>query len=161
MPCRPPASTARLGACLRAAGRPFALACLLGFAGCSKQPYEVAPVSGVVVIAGQPFTQGKVMFAPIAKGNDGKAGKPAFGRVGPEGAFTLSTYSTDDGAVVGDHRVTVMHDEPPQDDPNAPKPPKPPFYRVVVPKKVTVVAGQENKIDVNLTQQDVVRFGLE
>lgn len=49
---RPLACTTGLGACGRAICRPFALACLLGCLGCSKQPYEVAPVSGVVVIAG-------------------------------------------------------------------------------------------------------------
>jgi hypothetical protein len=135
-----------------------ALACL---AGCSQPPYEVAPVTGTVIIDGQPFTQGKVMFAPIAKTADGKAGKPAFGRVGPDGAFTLSTYATDDGAVVGDHRVTVMHDGP--DAAASAKSPSPAhnFTSVVVPKKVSVAAGQANSIDITLSREEVARFRLD
>jgi hypothetical protein len=43
------------------------------------------------------------MLRPIAEGKE--AGKPAIGRLEEDGTFVMSTYSVDDGAIVGKHRV--------------------------------------------------------
>jgi hypothetical protein len=126
--------------------------------GCAKSPYELAPVVGVVQIEGRPFSEGKVMFAPIARGRDRKAGRPAFGRLAADGSFSLTTNEPGDGAVVGEHWVTVIRIE--AESPAAATSSTPPFARVAVPQKVTVVAGQENKIDVRLTRQEIARFGV-
>jgi len=137
-------------------------------AGCSRSPYDLAAVNGKVTIDGLPFTQGKVMFAPIATGKDRNAGRPAFGLLEPDGSFSLTTYSTGDGAVVGEHWVTVIRIEPEQPGDDGPPsdlpPPKPAgpqqFSRIAVPTKVTVAADADNVIDVALTKQDVARYGV-
>lgn len=130
----------------------------LALVGCSKSPYELAPVAGRVVIDGQPFTQGKVMFAPIAKGENRESGRAAFGRLGADGSFSLGTYEDGDGAVVGEHWVTVIQITPK----DAPKPPAGPlaFTRVAVPTKVTIAAETDNRIDVTLTRADVTKYGV-
>jgi hypothetical protein len=118
-------------------------------------------VTGQVTIDGQPFGQGNVMFAPIAQGDAKEAGKPAFGTLASDGTFTLTTIETDDGAVVGEHWVTVIRVEPegtPEPPAGAAKNPLA-FERVVVPQKATVVAGQDNRIDIQLTRADVMKFG--
>ncbi len=133
------------------------------FAGCSDSPFEVAPTSGTVTIDGQAFTQGKVMFAPLGRGASAEVGRPAFGRLAPDGSFTLTTYEEGDGAVVGEHWVTVIRIAPKGDDggnlPAAMPAGVPPFTRVAVPTKVTVAADQENRIDVRLTRQEVAQYG--
>jgi hypothetical protein len=130
--------------------------------GCGKSPYELAPVAGAVQIDGKPFTEGKVMFAPIAVGEDRKAGRAAFGRLAADGSYSLGTYEPDDGAVVGDHWVTIIRIKPESGEPT--HPPAPPgqrqFTRIGVPRKVTVVAGQGNRIDIRLTRQEVNRFAM-
>lgn len=132
-------------------------------AGCSKSPYELAHVSGRVVIDGKPFAEGKVMFAPIATGADRKAGRAAFGKLAADGSYSLATYEPDDGAVVGDHWVTLIHVRPDSSrNPvrSAPADAVTAFTRVGVPQKVTVAAGQDNKIDLVLSRQQIVKYGM-
>src|SRR5688500_17796317 len=59
--------------------------------GCGKSPYDLAPVHGKVTLNGEPLTNAKVMFAPIAKSESRKSGKPAFGVLQPDGTFVLGT----------------------------------------------------------------------
>jgi hypothetical protein len=63
---------------------------------------------------------------------------------------------TDDGAIVGDHWVTVIYNKP--KDGNAAAPP-PGFSRVTAPQKVSVAAGQDNRIDVALTREMIAKYG--
>ena len=134
---------------------------LVVLAGCSKSPYELAPVDGVVTIDGTPIHDAKVMFAPIAQGENRNSGKPAFGTLEPDGSFKLTTYRDNDGAVVGEHWVTIFRLDP--ETPNgggaSPKAPHLPFDRLAVPKKVSVTAGQQNHIAITLTGVEVIRFG--
>jgi hypothetical protein len=142
---------------------------VLATAGCSKSPFDLAPVAGKVTIDGQPFAEGKVMFAPIAAGKSREAGRPAFGKLGADGSFTLGTYAPDDGAVVGEHWVTVIRIKPESETPEesgsaaVPASSRPAgerkFSRVAFPTKVTVVGGQDNVVDVPLTAQQVAQFG--
>jgi hypothetical protein len=121
----------------------------------------LAQVSGKVTIDGRPFAEGKVMFAPLAKGEDRKSGRAAFGRLSADGSFTLSTYEQDDGAVVGEHWVTLIHIKPELAGGSPPqRSGAPAFDRLAVPRKVTVVAGQENRIDIQLTGSEVAQFGM-
>lgn len=131
----------------------------LAVGGCSNSPYELAHVTGTVKIDGQPFTEGKLMFAPIAKGADRKAGRAAFGKLADDGSYALGTYEDDDGAVVGEHWVTLIHIKA-ESSTAARQPAGQSFSQVGVPKKVTVVAGEDNKIDINLTRQDVAKYGM-
>jgi hypothetical protein len=142
--------------------------CTVAISGCSDAPFDMAPVTGKVTIDGQPFSQGKVMFAPIASGKSREAGRPSFGLLQPDGTFELGAYEPGDGAVVGEHWVTVIRIEPEANadaplDPAAPPAPKPggpkPFSRLPVPTKVTVAAG-DNVIDVTVSRDEVARFGV-
>jgi len=80
------------------------------FVGCggvdSAKP-KVYPVSGKVTRNGQPLTAGEVMFTPSG-GPEGASGHIATGQIGSDGSYTLTTFNTGDGAVLGKHKVTVV-----------------------------------------------------
>jgi hypothetical protein len=135
---------------------------------CNRAPYPLAPVRGTVTIDGQPMTGGKVMFAPVAKGSL-NSGRPAFGEIQHDGSFALSTYSDGDGAVVGDHWVSIVNglaaggtSQPVRQAAIRAGEPvnKSTFQRIVFPRKVvTVVAGQDNLIDIEMSSQDIAKYG--
>jgi hypothetical protein len=75
-------------------------------AGCSgpagdadRQP--TAPASGVVTFLGKPVEGATVTFIPKANP------VPAYGTTDEEGKFHLTTYEQGDGAVIGEHFVTI------------------------------------------------------
>jgi hypothetical protein len=84
--------------------------------GCVHSGQAVGRVSGIVTYAGKPVPTGTVMFVPV------ESGPPAYGNIGPDGHYELSTYSPGDGAVVGTHKVmiTALEQLPPelQNNPN-------------------------------------------
>lgn len=63
---------------------------------------DLAPVEGVVTYEGRPLDHGQVVFMPSA----GVAGPPAMGTIDANGEFSMQTAGRE-GAVIGDHRVTV------------------------------------------------------
>jgi hypothetical protein len=75
--------------------------------GCrNSNQLETAPVSGRVLLDGKPLTSGIVMFSPAL-------GRAAKGSVQTDGSFVLGTYKTDDGAIVGKHKASVIAVRPP------------------------------------------------
>lgn len=140
-------------------GRTVALliACvLLSLAGCGSK-YELAPVSGVVRIDGQPYPGGKVVFYPVATGGSDIAGRPSFGKMDGEGRFELSCYKQSDGAIVGEHTVTLFRAE--NHEEIRPDLKQLQFSRVNLPGgKVTVNPG-DNEIDLELTSEEIAKFG--
>lgn len=130
----------------------ISLAAGLTWAGCGRPSFETAPVHGTVTIDGAPVPRGKVMFAPVAKG-DLNPGRPGWGEIGPAGEYRLSTFQQEDGAVVGEHWVTILNakDKLPQNVPE--------FDRFMMPKRVTVTAGIDNRIDLQLTSKMIQEFG--
>src|SRR5689334_8120728 len=81
----------------------FCASLVVTWAGCSRPSLELAPVHGKVTIDGKSLFQGKVMFAPVAKGDSVHPGKPAWGKIQSDGTFRLTTLKPEDGAVVGEH----------------------------------------------------------
>jgi hypothetical protein len=75
---------------------------VLVVAGCGPARPTVAPVSGVVSYLGKPLTAGSVTFVPA----DG--GPPAVGDIGKDGRYRLTTFDTNDGALLGNHRIAVV-----------------------------------------------------
>ena len=74
---------------------------VLVFAGCSKSDRpEMVPVSGTVLYLGEPLEGASVRFT-------GKVGRPAIGHTDANGRFTLTSFDEGDGAVLGEHAVTV------------------------------------------------------
>lgn len=90
--------------------------------GCgSSHQRDVARVSGTVQCDGTPLTSGVVIFTPIEVESaenltEQDFAKGARGEIQPDGTYKLSTYSEDDGAVVGVHEVRVMQLDPEDDD---------------------------------------------
>jgi hypothetical protein len=131
--------------------------------GCSHSAYELAQVHGTVTLDGKPLSSAKVMFAPVEVGDNPNPGKPAFGLVQNDGSFVLTTYELNDGAVVGEHWVSIIKLQEKRREATlvshspaaAPK-----FDRLNLPQKATVVAESDNQIDFNLTSQDVARYGV-
>lgn len=85
-----------------------ALVCGVGFlllgcvVGCGRNDRpNMAAVSGVVQFQGKPLAGAEVVFR-----ND-LAPRFAKGVTDKDGRFRLTTFETNDGAVVGDHKVTI------------------------------------------------------
>lgn len=79
---------------------------LLAASGCAKAPPPVVPVSGVLLLDGQPLPQAKIEFLPDIKGFG--AEKKSIATTDEQGRFTLANPSTQEpGAVVGRHYVLV------------------------------------------------------
>jgi hypothetical protein len=143
---------------------------LLVCVGCSDPPFPVAPVQGIVTIDGAPMLNGKIMFAPTAQGGKLNSGRPGFGHIQSDGSYTLSTYGDGDGAVIGQHWVSVINAETAMSA-AVPKSVemratgkfavnKHNFRRITFPRQtVTVDADRENKIDIALTSQDIAKYG--
>jgi len=78
-----------------------ALATLL-ITGCGDGLPRRYPISGQVLLGEEPLGSGFVRFVP-------PNARPATGRIGPDGRFTLTTgQKPGDGAVAGQHVVTVI-----------------------------------------------------
>lgn len=74
---------------------------LLPCVGCSDGLPHRVPVSGIVLIDGEPLTRGSIQVIP-------KGERPAGGAIGPDGRFSLSCYERNDGVIPGTHLVTVQ-----------------------------------------------------
>jgi hypothetical protein len=84
---------------------PVALAGALFFAalpGCGPRRPPVARVEGTVTLGGQPVAEAAVTFTPV------EGGRPASGATDGSGRFRLGTFGQGDGAVLGEHVVTVF-----------------------------------------------------
>jgi hypothetical protein len=69
--------------------------------GCGGDKKKLAKVSGKVTLDGKALDGASVVFNPV----DG--GRPATGVTGADGHFTLTTYTSGDGAQLGEHKVTI------------------------------------------------------
>ncbi len=122
--------------------------------GCSNHP-PVAPVRGVVKMDGKPLPGGRIMFQPIASGEEKLVGQSAMGQIQQDGSFVLTTYKDGDGAMVGLHRPVVMENRQ-EDDPNSAHPTVPgPKIGVITLDEMTleVVAGEENEFTIELNSR--------
>src|SRR3954464_6242194 len=79
-----------------------AIALLVG-PGCDKRPARV-PVSGQVLIDGEPLKYGAVIFIP-------EGGRSSMGPLDQNGHFSLTCFTPNDGALIGSHRVQVLASE--------------------------------------------------
>lgn len=79
------------------------VAILVVLTGCDGSP-KVVPVSGIVIIDGQPLTYGYIQVLPTGY-------RPASGRIGSDGRFTLTTTVSGDGCAVGTHTVVILASE--------------------------------------------------
>jgi len=75
--------------------------CLLGCGG----PPDIAPVSGVVTVEGTAVEGVQILFMPKGK-------RPASAQTDADGRYHLSTFKENDGAMLGEHAVTIMYQRP-------------------------------------------------
>lgn len=73
--------------------------------GCNDGRPARVPVSGQVLIDGQPLTHGHVQFVP-------QGTRASAGVLDKEGRFTLRCFDKSDGAVRGSHTVVISGAEP-------------------------------------------------
>lgn len=118
---------------------------------------RVVPVSGRVLIDGQPVEHGFVRVAP-------EGYRAATGTLGPGGRFTLTTTDPDDGCLVGTHPAEVIALE--TLGPGAQKWHAPKEYGDVGTSNLTVtITGPTDDLKIDLTWNGgkpfVERFGKE
>ena len=63
---------------------------------------SLIPVKGKVTYKGKPLTEGRITFLP-------DYGREAHGEIQPDGTFVLTTDKDGDGAVAGEHRVSITN----------------------------------------------------
>lgn len=80
---------------------------LMASCGSGIKEFPTSPTTGVVKCEGNPVGNVQVIFAPIGEGGDSIAGKSGYAVAESDGTFSLTTYSNEDGAVVGKHNVIV------------------------------------------------------
>lgn len=85
-----------------------ALCVTLAVAGCSGDPNvpKLGKVYGKVTYKGKAVEGGHVVFTPAA-GKGGATGQAATGEIESDGTYDLTTFNTGDGAILGQHIVTV------------------------------------------------------
>ncbi len=69
--------------------------------GCGDGLPRRVPVSGRVLIDGKPLEYGTVQVFPNGQ-------RMAYGTIGPEGKFTLTTFTENDGCMLGKHPVAIL-----------------------------------------------------
>ena len=109
---------------------------VINICGCGSGQLPMAPAEGKVLYRGQPLKCGNVMFQP-------KVGPPAQGKIQPDGTFVLSTQDRGEGAVLGDHRVSITCNEAhmSQVDGAAPVAREAGVGRSLIPRKYSVLAS--------------------
>jgi len=134
------------------------LSCLIWTLGCGRSATETLTVTGKVTCNDQPVAKARVVFTPVTSTG---GGRPATGETDANGTYTLSTFETNDGAVPGAHRVSIVivSDEP-EPPPGAKearfwKPPVQPFAdKYTQPETsgltATVERGKENSFNFDL-----------
>lgn len=124
---------------------------------------ETAKVGGVVTVDGIPINFGRVQFSPVATDDAMDAGKAGYGYIDPDGTFLLTTYKENDGAVVGQHRVTITNRSrrlPEDQEPPARNESIPPFETLrLVGQRFEVVSGEDNHFAIELTSEQIRKFG--
>lgn len=90
----------------------FAL--IITVVGCSNDSGDIAPVSGRVLVDGEPKAGLVVMFQPIGSTDNPNPGYGSAGLTDADGRFTLALANDPDteGAVVGKHRVAIFTADP-------------------------------------------------
>jgi len=79
----------------------------MALVGCGSSPYPTARVTGEVHCNGQPVASVVVFFRPTTNKNGVETGKVGQGLTNESGEFSISTYGTNDGAVVGKNQIIV------------------------------------------------------
>jgi hypothetical protein len=103
-------------------------------AGCNREPYQVAPVSGRLTLDGKPAPDVAVMFQPVAVGGNINPGPGSYGITDDDGRYSLKLVGKETpGAVVGKHKVRLDPYSRTANDPYSDAPVRPTKPRTAVP----------------------------
>ena len=98
------------------------LGLVLSLGGCSGDPNmpKLGKVHGTVKYNGKLLDAGHIVFTP-ATGKGGATGQVATGEINSDGTYDMTTFNTGDGAILGQHivTVTVQKGEMPKPDANS------------------------------------------
>ena len=110
------------------------LGLVFSLGGCSGDPNmpKLVKVHGKVTYNGKPLDGGRVVFTPVA-GKGGETGQNATGEIDSDGTYELTTFNTGDGAILGQHVVTVVSREKRE----IPKPDANSHIKYELPKSLT------------------------
>ncbi len=129
-------------------------------AGCgSSAEYELAPVSGVVMLDGKPVPYTRVIFIPQGTPGQVNPGPGSTAACDDAGKFQLKTVRGEDGAVVGKHAIQISSTGPPRStsgDTDAGPPSKevfPPEFNASSTLTFEVPAGGTTAADFKLTSR--------
>jgi len=111
--------------------------------GCSaKSEFEMAQARGIVLVKGQPVAEIAVVLHP-------EKGPQSFGVTDAHGQFEMTTLTPGDGALVGEHKVTLVWTDPKATykGPSGPSP-IPERYSLPATSQLTtvIIAGQKNEL---------------
>lgn len=120
--------------------------------GCKRTP-RVVKVSGTVFYNDKPLPFGSIMF-------QSDKGQPAFGMIGSDGSFTLSSYGADDGAVPGRHLVSVTCYEGQRPGQAKPDGGEVSMGRLLIPLKYTRLGSSGLTAEVKDAPEQSVEFRL-
>jgi hypothetical protein len=120
--------------------------------GCGGGPANLASVTGKVTHQGQPVKGGTLLFAPSGD----KKGRPAVGRIEPDGSYALETDGHQ-GSLVG--KSTVLYTPPGPDIPADKEevdgfdPPRGPYDQLSAKQEQVEVKEGPNTIDIELVKR--------
>lgn len=83
------------------------LTVVVALVGCGNSAYDLAPVSGVVTLYGEPLANATVSFEPKGGADKSIVGPGSVGTTDDEGRYQLETFKQETGAVVGTHTVRI------------------------------------------------------
>jgi hypothetical protein len=85
------------------------LGLVFSLGGCSSDPNmpKLGKVHGTITYKGKPLDGGHIVFTP-ATGKGGETGQNATGEINSDGTYEVTTFNTGDGAILGQHVVTVV-----------------------------------------------------
>jgi len=122
----------------------LALVCIAGCDGGSG----LSPVTGTVMLDGQPYANAQVRFVP-------ETGRPSIGMTDDSGVYSLTYIRDEKGAAPGSYRVDVTTVHVSMSDTDGGKEPQekiPTKYNTLTELKAKVESG-ENVIDFDLTSR--------
>jgi len=127
------------------------LSVMVGTLGCSGSRSDLATVSGVVTLDGQPLPRATLVFQPEANG------PASFGLTDESGRYTMMYKQGVPGAVVGKHlvKITTFQEGDREVNPPIPRAPEilPDRYHGASELTAEVLASKKNQIDFALLSQ--------
>jgi hypothetical protein len=123
--------------------------------GCGGADFPTAGVEGTLKYNGEPVKGGQLTFVPVPTGTPAEGEKTPKGGVAivqEDGRFSVSTYGTDDGAVVGKHTVSYSPPAPPPSDTGShdEQTPKSPYAGLVLKTPEVTVEDSGNTFELEL-----------